>query len=36
MLLLCNYVALLSLEESGPIQKINSNNFFKNFQNFIK
>lgn len=36
MLLLCNYIALLSLEESGPIQKINSNNFFKHFQHFIK
>lgn len=35
-LLLGNYIALLSLENNGPIQNINSNNFFKHFEHFIK
>jgi rfaE bifunctional protein nucleotidyltransferase chain/domain len=35
-LLLGNYLALLSLENNGPIQSINSNHFFKHFEHFIK
>ena len=36
LLLLSNYIALVSLENSGPIQRVNSTNFFKHFQHFIK
>ena len=35
-LLISNYLAFLSLEKNGPMQKIDSNNFFKYFEHFIK
>ena len=35
-LLIANYIAFLSLENNGPIQNINRENFFKYFEHFIK